>query len=880
MDSSSSSLSPRPVRPRYLVAPPPGRGSSVQGGRSPPRGHSVGMPRRDAPPAEQPEAGWDLVVKVKFGGTLKRFNACVNGPHFDHNLAALRSKIASDFKFSPDTEFALTYTDEDGDIVMLEDDSDLCDAVISQKLNPLRINVELKSSSAGLPQTKQQVLDSISQLSTALEDQLGHAKTAIDEALKFVPEQVPIVLAKLSHDLRSKAASSAPSLADLLDRLAKLIAPKSNMQPSSGKSSSPKADNSSSSSSGREQTMGNSGLMAISASKPLDMQNSGSTKSLGLKGVLIDDIKTQAEPGYPSFVDSFSGWTKVDDIKAQAVPHVATIGHIAPTAHSACASNLPEGLRDDPFGPNSKITGDLNLPYLPPPPLLSRCPVQSPRACCCPSCAFKSGIPKPDNLSSVCPCGFYSEGTSSIRNPCRDLIDKDKSMAQHTLHRWIQCDVCGVTPIAGPRYKSNIKDDYDLCNVCFSRMGNVNEYTRIDKPSLESRRFRDINQNQMLLPHLQQRHDCRFIKDVTVPDGTEMAPSTPFMKIWRMHNNGSSMWPYGTCLIWVGGDQFARHSSVKLGISVDGFPIDQEIDVGVDFVTPTKPGRYISYWRLASPAGQMFGQRVWVIIQVEHPVPNSSNKQTAAVNLNLPPEGSNTEWKTIVDMNVEPTDLVGYYFGSAANHFARSLLHEATKRVESEHVSSAVPSVPTAFEPVQVPATDLPTSYAGAEKASIPTGVPAPEVIPLPTSSAGADNVSIPTGLPAPDVIPLPKPVSVPSSATEAASAPVSVTTAAPVPGDVAPISEPTAPAIAISMPSVSTGANTRLPTDTSPGAVITSLEDNMLRELEEMGFKKADLNKEILRRNEYNMEQSVDELCSILEWDVLHEELHELGIR
>lgn len=70
----------------------------------------------------------------------------------------------------------------------------------------------------------------------------------------------------------------------------------------------------------------------------------------------------------------------------------------------------------------------------------------------------------------------------------------------------------------------------------------------------------------MLFPHLRQLHDCRFIKDVTVPDGTVMAPSTPFTKIWRIHNNGSSMWPYGTCLTWVGGHLFARNSSVKLGV--------------------------------------------------------------------------------------------------------------------------------------------------------------------------------------------------------------------------------------------------------------------------------------------------------------------------
>jgi hypothetical protein len=53
---------------------------------------------------------------------------------------------------------------------------------------------------------------------------------------------------------------------------------------------------------------------------------------------------------------------------------------------------------------------------------------------------------------------------------------------------------------------------------------------------------------------------------------------------------------------------------------VDGFPVDKEIDVAVDFVAPTRPGRYISYWRLASPSGQKFGQRVWVHIQVVTPL--------------------------------------------------------------------------------------------------------------------------------------------------------------------------------------------------------------------------------------------------------------------
>ena len=44
------------------------------------------------------------------------------------------------------------------------------------------------------------------------------------------------------------------------------------------------------------------------------------------------------------------------------------------------------------------------------------------------------------------------------------------------------------------------------------------------------------------------------------------------------------------------------------------------------------------------------------------------------------------------------------------------------------------------------------------------------------------------------------------------------------------------------------------------------------------MGFRQVDLNKEILRQNKYNLEQSVDDLCGVSEWDPLLEELQEMG--
>lgn len=54
-------------------------------------------------------------------------------------------------------------------------------------------------------------------------------------------------------------------------------------------------------------------------------------------------------------------------------------------------------------------------------------------------------------------------------------------------------------------------------------------------------------------------------------------------------------------------------------------------------------------------------------------------------------------------------------------------------------------------------------------------------------------------------------------------------------------------------------------------------IEQQLLKELDEMGFKQMALNKEILRMNEYNLQQSVDALCGVSEWDPILDELEEM---
>ncbi|CAL5021143.1 unnamed protein product [Urochloa decumbens] len=797
---------------------------------------------------------WEVTFKVKYGDTLKRFYGCANGAHFDMNLSALRAKIATAFKFGPDADFVLTYTDEDGDAVMLDDDDDLRDAALRQKLNPLRITVQLKrsqpteqerNSTPVKPNAQDplsQIMSAIEGLKPAQEESLAHIKSAIGEAIKSIPEPIPDALAKLSHEVLDAAP---PPLAELMKPFVQMMAPSNSVNgPSDAR-----ADGSSSSSSGVTEAQTYAQAKAAAKAKASLGLRSALQKAASASAPAPAPAPAPAAPSvgtsqgqqpslYPSVeellfpsnsVDKSVCKGKIDDQSkgksvmsspTQSLPHAVPIH--APPPPPPCAfrprRSQPHQWQSED---KAKVTSDsrwripmYKVPYAPP-----------------------AAVPHAPPGYGPSPHFPYPGRLLSSGHPYGDLAGNMENSAQRSLHRWIQCDGCGVQPIVGPRYKSNVKEDYDLCDSCFLRMGNEVEYTKIDKPILPHRLLRDphayrkVHHPRVVMKSKREKLESRFILDVTVLDGTLMTPSTPFTKIWRMHNNGSIVWPLGTQLIWVGGDQFALQTSVPLEIPVNGFPVDKEIDVAVDFVAPTRPGRYISYWRLASPSGQKFGQRVWVHIQVEDPSFVNDNNRNTAINLNLPPEGNSASTTDLIDVNIEPVD---------------SALSAHTKRTKEFH-----------FYPIDVP--EPKKSQPAPVVTSMPAAAPANPVLDVPMSSATAAAFvpSVTVAAPAPDVPAEPSlvnvpilPTTVPVSAPSPASAPASVSVPPPVASAAAP----------------------------EPFDIDGHNEEKLLRELEEMGFRQIDLNKEILRQNNYNLEQSVDDLCGVNEWDPLLAELEEMG--
>ena len=97
---------------------------------------------------------------------------------------------------------------------------------------------------------------------------------------------------------------------------------------------------------------------------------------------------------------------------------------------------------------------------------------------------------------------------------------------------------------------------------------------------------------------------AQFVSDLTIPDGSTVAPGAAFTKTWRLLNNGTCTWNTSYNLMWTGGDAMGPSTMVKLPVSV---PPGQMLDLSVNLVAPATAGHYKSLWKLSGPSGTQFG---------------------------------------------------------------------------------------------------------------------------------------------------------------------------------------------------------------------------------------------------------------------------------
>jgi len=126
---------------------------------------------------------------------------------------------------------------------------------------------------------------------------------------------------------------------------------------------------------------------------------------------------------------------------------------------------------------------------------------------------------------------------------------------------------------------------------------------------------------------------ARFVSDVTLPDGTEVAPGANVVKTWRFRNDATKPWPEGTVLAMVSkkGDKLGAPESTPVPICQPG----EEVDVSVPLVAPAQAGRYVAYFRLSGPGGKKFGQRVWAMLTVFDSSSSSGDEKEKEVETQL-----------------------------------------------------------------------------------------------------------------------------------------------------------------------------------------------------------------------------------------------------
>jgi hypothetical protein len=118
-----------------------------------------------------------------------------------------------------------------------------------------------------------------------------------------------------------------------------------------------------------------------------------------------------------------------------------------------------------------------------------------------------------------------------------------------------------------------------------------------------------------------------FIKDVTIPDGTQLAPGEVFTKTWRLQNRGTCTWTPDYMLVYTSGDLMGSTTAVRLPGNVAP---GQTVDVSVTLTAPASLGSHTGYWMLRNPSGALFGagakanEAFYVEIQTKADLPHGT----------------------------------------------------------------------------------------------------------------------------------------------------------------------------------------------------------------------------------------------------------------
>lgn len=104
----------------------------------------------------------------------------------------------------------------------------------------------------------------------------------------------------------------------------------------------------------------------------------------------------------------------------------------------------------------------------------------------------------------------------------------------------------------------------------------------------------------------------RFLADITIPDGTIVAPGETLDKQWQVENSGSCNWNERYRLRRISGPALDAPEEQALYPARSG----TQAIIRILLVAPTEPGTYRSAWQAYNPQGEPFGDPIFVEILV------------------------------------------------------------------------------------------------------------------------------------------------------------------------------------------------------------------------------------------------------------------------
>ena len=106
-----------------------------------------------------------------------------------------------------------------------------------------------------------------------------------------------------------------------------------------------------------------------------------------------------------------------------------------------------------------------------------------------------------------------------------------------------------------------------------------------------------------------------FQEDLSIPDGSQVAPGQLLDKRWEVENSGTCNWDDRYRLRLIAGNNLGVPAELALYPGRSG----TRVPIRIVFTAPDEPGPYRSAWQAYSPEEEPFGDQIFIDIVIGEP---------------------------------------------------------------------------------------------------------------------------------------------------------------------------------------------------------------------------------------------------------------------